>query len=386
MQMTNTEGKEEYRESLRQTVRKVARRELPQYLERLDQEHEFVWEIIELYRQQGYYGTIVPEGYGGQGGTISDFCAIVEELAWVDATAAIYLVEPVSTGALHVLLTGNDEQKKRYLPSLSQGTLTAMALTEPQAGSDVASITTQAVRSGDHYVINGHKIYVTLGNVAEYIVVFAVSGPGAGTHGISALIVRRDSPGIEVGRLENKMGFHAKPTAELFFTDVEARVEDRLGAEGDGFKAAMEMFNSSRVFIGALSVGLAQGALDSAIAYIKEREQFGRPIAANQGIQFMVADMQTKIEAARALTYHAAASVERRTPDLRRLAAMSKYFGSDVAMEVTTDAVQLFGGAGYIRDSLVEKKMRDAKLLQIFEGTNQIQRVIIARDLLGRYD
>ncbi len=383
---TKVDSEESYREALRQTVRKMARQEISPFLNRLDQEDEFVWEIVELYRQHGYYGTIVPQEYGGQGGTLSDFCVIIEELAWVDATAAIYLVEPVSTGVLHVLITGDERQKRHYLPSLAQGTLTAMALTEPEAGSDAAAITTQAVRQGDHYVINGHKIFVTLGNVAEHIVLFAVTGPGTRSRGISALIVPRDAPGLTVGRLERKMGFHAKPTAELFFNDVKVPVRNRLGEEGDGFKAAMEMFNASRVFIGALAVGLAQGALDSAIDYIKQRQQFGRPVAANQGIQFMVAEMQTKIEAARALTYRAAAAVESRAPELRRLAAMAKYYSTDVAMGVTTDAVQLFGGAGYIRDFLIEKKMRDAKLLQIFEGTNQIQRVIIARELLGRFD
>lgn len=371
------------RHQLQEEVRRFARTEVPPFVPRLDQE-EFVFELVELYRQLGFYGIMVPPEYGGQGGDLTDLCIVTEELAYVDAVAAIYLVTPMSAGVLFLLTAGTQEQKERFLPSLAAGRLAAMALTESGAGSDAGAVQATARMDGEAYVIDGEKIFVSLGNVADYVVVFARTGPGPGNRGLSAFIVGKDAPGMTVGTVERKMGFHAKPTVTLHFEGVRVDPRDRLAEEGEGFRVAMRMFNHSRVLQGALAVGLAQGALDRGVAFTRERIQFGKPVAAQQGLRFMMAEMQTNIEAARGLTYRAAAAVSDGKSDMRSLAAMAKYFSSDVAMSVTTDAVQLMGGMGYMVHSGLEKKMRDAKLLQIYEGTNQVLREVVARHVIGK--
>lgn len=385
---SNTDGPfwlTEEQQTLRRTVRSLASSRIEPLRGELDTDGNFVWSIIEEYRRLGFYGIGIPENLGGQGGGLVDLCVVAEELARADAVAAIYLLTPLTAGPLIMMHCGSTAQMERWLPGMAQGNrLTALALTEAEGGSDAGAITTTAQKDGTNYRLSGRKIYVSLGNVADDIVIFARTGPRPGSGGLSAFLVPRDTPGLTIGRREKKMGFHAKPTVEILLDEVIVSVDRRLGDEGSGFKLAMKAFNWSRVAIGALAVGLAAGALNDACTYIRQRKQFGVPISEHQGIQFMVADLHMQLTAARALTYEAAMQIDRGSHDTRLWGAMTKCFATDMAMKVCTDAVQLYGGAGYCSDAPVEKRMRDAKLLQIFEGTNQIQRMIIGRDLMPR--
>ncbi|HEU5368759.1 MAG TPA: acyl-CoA dehydrogenase family protein, partial [Ktedonobacterales bacterium] len=287
-------------------------------------------------------------------------------------------------GTLPILLVGTDDQQRRYFPRCASGEwLAAYGLTEPGSGSDAGGMRTTAVKKGDKYILNGSKRFITNAGLAHVNIVFAVTDPARGTSGgISAFIVEKDYPGFSIGKIEEKMGIRGSQTGELIFEDCEVPAENLLGREGDGFKIALMTLDRTRPGIGAQAVGVAQGAIDFAVQYTKERKQFGRALAENQGLQFMLADMATKVQAARLLVYDVAERIDRGESDVSRYSAMAKLFASDTAMEVTTDAVQLLGGYGYIRDYPVERMMRDAKMTQIYEGTNQIQRVVIARELL----
>jgi len=308
-------------------------------------------------------------------------CLVVEEIAKVSAASAGMFSGPIGlTLSLHF---GSPEQKREYFSRIANGKFSALAVTEPGAGSDVASIKTKAIRKGNGYTLNGTKSLISLGDIADNVVVFARTRPEGGHKGISAFIVDTDTSGFRIGKIEHKMGFRGFTTAELIFEDVRLSDSSLLGEENEGFKVVMEVFDGLRNMVGAFGLGIAQGSLDYAIRYAKERVQFGRPIAKFQGIQFMLADMAMAVEAARSLLYTAASMYDKGMRGAIKFASMAKCLASDTAMRVTTDAVQILGGYGYMKDHPVERMMRDAKLTQIIEGTSQIQRMIIARYLLG---
>jgi butyryl-CoA dehydrogenase len=324
---------------------------------------------------------MVPEEFGGGGGDITTMCLAAEQVAKVDVSSAIILVGH-EVFSLPLLEVASEEQRRRYFPQLVAGKLTALSLTESGSGSDAASIRTRAVLDGDHYVIDGTKLWTTNGDKADLIMVFAVTNPDRGANGISIFIVPKGTPGVRFGMVERKMGIHGTSTVEVIYESVRVPVENRIGLEGVGFKQVMKAFDKNRAVIGAVGVGLAQGAFEYALEYAKERQQFGRPIAKFQAIQFMLADMATEIEAARQLTYAAAAQLDAGSPEGTKLGSMAKYFATDVAMKVTTDAIQIMGGYGYMRDYPLERMMRDAKITQIYEGTTEIQKLVISRELL----
>ncbi|MGV0600941.1 acyl-CoA dehydrogenase family protein, partial [Mycolicibacterium pulveris] len=324
----------------------------------------------------------IPEEYGGQGGDSVAACIVIEEVARVCASSSLI---PICNklGTMGLLLRGSEELKKQVLPSIASGEAVASyALSEREAGSDAASMRTRARRDGDEWVLNGAKCWISNGGQSTWYTVMAVTDPDKGANGISAFIVHKDDPGFTVGAKEKKMGIKGSPTTELYFEDCRIPADRIIGEEGTGFKTALATLDHTRPTIGAQAVGIAQGALDASIGYVKERKQFGKRIADFQAVQFMLADMAMKIEAARLMVYTAAARAERNEPDLGFISSASKCFASDVAMEVTTNAVQLFGGYGYTTDFAVERYMRDAKITQIYEGTNQIQRVVMSRALL----
>src|SRR5579875_1818544 len=339
----------------------------------IDERGEFPWDIKELFAQNDLLGIPFPAEYGGVGGSFLTYVKVVEEVAKACASSAL-------------IIGGNDEQKRRFIPRLATGEfLCAYALTEIGSGSDAAgSMRTRAVRDGDSYVLDGSKIWITQGGVADVVTVFAVTDPAKGANGISAFLVEKGTPGFNVGKLEKKMGIRGSPTVELNFTDCRVPATNLLGPEGDGFKIAMKVLDKSRPGIAAQALGIAQGALDYATQYAKERIAFGKPIAQQQGIQFMLADMRTEIESARLLLYEAARKCDAGASDTTEFAAMAKLQCGDVAMSVTTDAVQILGGFGYSTEYPVERMMRDAKITQIYEGTQQIQRIVIARKMVGR--
>jgi len=364
-------------------VRELAQEKIAPRAAEIDEKAEFPWDIKEELAKLDILGLPIPEKYGGVGGDLLTICMVIEEIAKVCVSSSLILGLQ-SLGCIPVHLAGNDEQKRRYFPKLAKGEwLIAYALTEPGAGSDPAAMRTRAERRGDYYYLNGTKIFISGGNVANVLTTYAVTDPTKGTKGISAFIVEKDFPGFKVGKIEHKMGIRGSPTAEIIFEDCRVPVENRLGEEGDGFKIALGTLDRSRPEIGAQAVGVATGAMEYAARYAKERKQFGQPIANFQGIQFMLADMAMQIEAARLLVYKAAILAQQGDKAMTMTSAMAKCFASDVAMRVTTDAVQILGGYGYIREYPVERMMRDAKITQIYEGTNQIQRLVIARNLLA---
>jgi alkylation response protein AidB-like acyl-CoA dehydrogenase len=334
--------------------------------------------------EAGLTGINVPEAYGGAGADSITHCILVEELARVCAsTSLIPAVNKLAT--LPILFAGTPEQQARFLPPIADGTtMASYCLTEPGSGSDAAAMASRAEQDGDDYVINGTKRFITGGGVSKVYVYYAVTNPDAGSHGISAFVLEDSMPGFQVGKHEDKLGVRGSPTTEIICQDVRVPAANRLGEEGQGFSLALRALDHSRVTIGAQAVGIAQGALDYARGYIEERHQFGKPIADFQGLQFMLADMAMQTEAARALMYTAAAKADREDPDLSFFAAAAKCFASDTAMKVTTDAVQLLGGYGYIKEYPVERMLRDAKITQLYEGTNQILRVVMARRLRQR--
>jgi alkylation response protein AidB-like acyl-CoA dehydrogenase len=349
----------------------------------IDRTGEFPWDNVQVLKESGLLGINVPEEYGGAGADSITHSLLVEEVARVCASTS--LIPAVNKlGTLPILFAATDEQKRRFLPPVAEGdALISYCLTEPGSGSDAAAMASRAVRDGDDYVVNGTKRFITGGGVSKLYVYYAVTDPDAGSRGISAFVLEDTMPGFEVGKHEDKLGIRGSPTTEVICNDVRVPAANRLGDEGIGFKLALRALDHSRVTIGAQAVGIAQGALDYAIGYTKEREQFGSRIADFQGIQFMLADMAMHVEAARNMVYAAAAKADRGDPDLTFASAAAKCFASDTAMRVTTDAVQLLGGYGYVKEFPAERMFRDAKVTQIYEGTNQILRVVMARQLLG---
>ncbi len=372
----------EEHDAIRQAVREIAEREIAPYAAEVDADSRFPVEAQKALTGAGFHATHIEESYGGEGADAIATCIVIEEVARVDVSAS--LIPAVNKlGSVPVILSASEELKRKVLPSIASGAaMISYGLSEREAGSDAAAMTTRARLDGDSWVLNGTKAWITNAGVSEWYTVMAVTDPGQGANGISAFVVHRDDPGFEVGAKERKMGIKGSPTCELHFTDCTIPADRIIGAPGTGFKTALKTLDFTRPTIGAQAVGVAQGALDAAIAYTKERKQFRKSVSDFQGVQFMLADMAMKIEAARHLVYVAAARGETGGPDLTMVSASAKAFASDVAMQVTTDAVQLFGGAGYTQDFPVERMMRDAKITQIYEGTNQIQRMVIARSLL----
>jgi alkylation response protein AidB-like acyl-CoA dehydrogenase len=369
---------------LRDLVRTLARERIAPRAAEIDESHEFPWDVVELLREQGVFGLLFDEEWGGTGtGTLLGLVAI-EEIAKVCATSSLILTVQ-ELGSLGLKLEGTHEQKERCFPRLVSGEwLAAYALTEAGSGSDSAAMRTTARRDGDGYVLSGGKRFITNAGVANLYTVFAKTDPGAGHAGISAFLVESDAPGFEVARLEPKMGISGSTTGELVFDDCRVPAANLLGEEGEGFRIAMRILDRSRSGVAAQALGIAQGATDYALEYARSRETFGKPIAEHELVAAKLADMETKCEAARGLLYRFGQMVDAGVADeeLTKASAMAKLYCSDVAMEVTTDAVQILGGYGYIKEYPVERMMRDAKITQIYEGTNEIQRLVIAREML----
>ena len=371
---------------IRGMVREFAEARVKPVRAELDETGHFPTEILRELGKMDLMGLYIPTEYGGtfEGDSMPNLIA-VEELSRICIGGSVSFTAN-GLGADPILIGASDEQKKKFLPPLASGEKwAAYALTEPNAGSDAGSIRTTAVKKGDKYVLNGTKQWITNGGEADIYTVFAVTDKNRGARGVSCFIVEKGTPGFKFGKKENKLGIRASATRELIFEDCEVPAANLIGREGTGFIWAMKTFDVSRPGIAAQAVGLAQGALDEAVMYAKVREQFGKPIIANQGLSWMLADMATKVETARALTYATVQSIDRGVKDYSKFSAMCKVYASDVAMQVTTDAVQVFGGYGYMKEYPVEKMMRDAKILQIYEGTNQLQRDIIGLALNKEY-
>jgi alkylation response protein AidB-like acyl-CoA dehydrogenase len=369
---------------IRQTVRDLARDKIAPRAREIDATGEFPWDVVELFRTHDLFALPFPPEYGGLSGSALTLNVAVEEIAKVCATSAIILAVQ-ALGAYPIMLAGSEEQKQRLLPDLASGRkLSAYALTEPGAGSDPAGMETRAELHGDEYVITGSKLWITEGGVADTITVFAKSDVKQRSGGISAFVIEdaQKTRGFKANTIHGKLGIRGSNTAELYFDEVVVPAANRIGDEGDGFKIAMRVLDRSRPGVAAQALGIAQGAIDYAVGYARERKQFGKPIAEFQAIQFMIADMEAQTAAARAVTYWASQLIDDKSPEVTHFAAIAKLLASDTAMKVTTDAVQILGGYGYVNEYPVERMMRDAKITQIYEGTNQIQRLVIARDLL----
>ena len=368
--------------AIRAVLRDLCEREIAPHAADVDEQSRYPDEALKALDAAGFSSIHIPEQYGGQGGDAVAACIVIEEVARVCASSSMI---PISNklGTTGLILRGSEDLKRQVLPSLAEGAaMASYALSERDAGSDAAGMRTRARADGDDWVLNGSKCWISNGGRSTWYTVMAVTDPDKGANGISAFMVNRNDQGFTVGAKERKMGLRGSPTTELYFDDCRVPGDRMIGEPGTGFKTAMATLDHTRPTIGAQAVGIAQGALDAAIAYTKQRRQFGQRISDFQAVQFMLADMAMKIEAARLMVYSAAARGERGEPNLGFIAAASKCFASDVAMEVTTNAVQLFGGYGYTVDFPVERYMRDAKITQIYEGTNQIQRVVMARALL----
>jgi len=372
----------EQHEALREAVRALAEKEIAPYAAEVDEQARFPQEALDALVKADFQAVHIPEEYGGQGADELAACIVIEEVARVCASSS--LIPAVNgLGSVPILLSASEELKQQVLPSIAAGeAMISYALSEREAGSDAASMRTRARRDGDDWVLNGTKCWITNAGVSTWYTVMAVTDPEKRANGISAFVVHADDPGFEVGPKERKLGIAGSPTREIYFQDCRIPGDRIIGAEGTGFKTALATLDHTRPTIGAQAVGIAQGALDQAIAYVKDRKQFGKSIADFQGVQFMVADMAMKVEAARQLVYVAASRAERGEKDLGFISSAAKCLASDTAMQVTTDAVQLFGGAGFTKDFPVERMMRDAKITQIYEGTNQVQRMVMARNLL----
>nr|WP_285899667.1 acyl-CoA dehydrogenase [Streptomyces sp. CHD11] len=371
----------EEHDMLRDAVRALAEAKIAPYAAAVDEDARFPREALDALVANDLHAVHVPEEFGGAGADALATVIVIEEVARVCASSS--LIPAVNKlGSLPVILSGSDALKKKYMTPLAKGDgMFSYCLSEPDAGSDAAGMKTKAVRDGDTYVLNGVKRWITNAGESEYYTVMAVTDPAKRSRGISAFVVEKSDEGVSFGAPEKKLGIKGSPTREVYLDNVRIPADRMIGEEGTGFATAMKTLDHTRITIAAQALGIAQGALDYAKGYVKERKQFGKPIADFQGIQFMLADMAMKIEAARQLTYAAAAKSERGDADLTFQGAAAKCFASDVAMEVTTDAVQLLGGYGYTRDYPVERMMRDAKITQIYEGTNQVQRIVMARNL-----
>ena len=378
----------EEHQMIRDLSRTIADEVLRPVAAEYDRTGEFPWPVVEKMAEAGLFGVFIDEQYGGlgDGDRTMNMVLVTEELS--KACGGISLAfAGTALGTLPIIIAGNEEQKSKYLPAIAAGErLAAFALTEPQAGSDAAGIRTTAIRDGDHYVVNGIKQWITNGGDAEVYTVVVMTNPDKGPRGASTLVIEKDTPGFGFGKKEDKMGIRASSTRELVFEDCRVPVENLLGREGTGFITAMKTFDASRPGVGAQALGIAQGALDLAVDWAISRKQFGSPVSSFQGLRFLLADMAMQVEAARALIYATARHIDGNPKERSTIySAMSKCFASDVAMRVTTDAVQVFGGSGYMRDYPIEKYMRDAKITQIYEGTNQIQREEISRILIGEH-
>ena len=377
----------EEQQAIQELARTIADEQLRPVAAEYDVSGEFPWPVVRKLADVDLFGILIPEEYGGFGGTMTmNMVLVTEELSKACGGIALSFAG-TALGVLPIIIAGDDEQKRRLLPGVASGErLCAFAITEPMAGSDAGGIRTTAIRDGDHYVLNGTKQWITNGGEAEIYTVVALTNPEKGPRGASVLVVEKDTPGFSFGKKEDKMGIRASATRELIFEDCRVPAENLLGREGTGFITAMKTFDASRPGVGAQALGIAQGALDLAVDYAIGRRQFGHPVSSFQGLRFMMADMATKVEAARALIYAVARHIDSGTK-LRptMYSAMAKCFAGDIAMEVTTDAVQVFGGYGYMRDYPIEKYMRDAKITQIYEGTNQIQRDEIGKILIGEH-
>jgi alkylation response protein AidB-like acyl-CoA dehydrogenase len=375
---------DEEQQLISQTVRELARDRIAPRARDIDATAEFPWDIVDLYRTHDIFALPFPPEYGGLSGSALTLNVAIEEIAKACASCALILAVQ-ALGGYPIMLAGTDEQKQRFLPDLATGkALGAYALTEAGAGSDPAGMETRATRQGGEYVISGSKTWITDGGVADTIVVFAKTDPDAGSRGVSAFVLEnaRHLDGFTASTIHGKLGIRGSNTAELHLDEVVVPAANLLGEEGSGFALAMSVLDRSRPGVAAQALGIAQGALDYAVGYALERKQFGKAIAEFQAIQFMLADMETQTAAARAMVYHASRLIDAHSPDVTHHAAMAKLVASDAAMKVTTDAVQVLGGYGYVNEYPVERMMRDAKITQIYEGTNQIQRLVIARSLL----
>jgi len=374
-------GLTEQQVMIRDLCRQIAEDKMKPVRDKSYESGVFPWDLIKIFAEADLFGLAIGEEYGGMGGGCMDTVVAVEELCKVDGGIALCLFA-TGLGTYPILLFGSDEQKKKYLPRIAKGTVAAFGLTEANAGSDAAGIQTTAVLDGNEYVLNGTKQWITNGGEADIYTVIAMTNKSKGARGASAFILEKGTPGFTFGKKENKMGIRASVTRELVFQDCRIPKENLISKEGMGFIVAMKTLDSSRPGVAAQAVGIAAGALEETLKYSKERRQFKKPICSFQAIQFMLADMATEVEAARALTYLAARYVDSGAKDVSKISAMCKVFASDTAMKVTTNAVQIFGGYGYMKDYPVEKMMRDAKITQIYEGTNQIQREVIGLSLI----
>jgi len=367
-------------QAMKEAVRKISVEKIAPRAAEIDETEEYPKDLEDILREQGVLKLLVPEQYGGLGGDITTACLVVEEINKV--SPAVSQIVYVSYATTLLMLHANEFQKGKYLTKMADDKLMSLCLTEPHAGSDSAGIRSKAVLNGDHYIINGTKCFITQGAVVDYHFAFAVTGPGQGSKGISAFIVGKDFHGVSVGKNEKKMGMRGISASEIIFDNALVPVENRVGSEGEGFKVVMKAFDKIRPLIAAQALGIAEGAYQYALEYSKTRFAFGQTISEFQGIQFKLADMVTSIEAARGLVYRAAQLIDKGNEDVTIYSSMAKYFASEAAMKVTTDAVQVLGGYGYMRDHSVERFMRDAKCTQIIEGTSEIQKMIIARKIL----
>ncbi|TRZ48654.1 acyl-CoA dehydrogenase [bacterium] len=367
---------------VKELAHKIAEEKIRPVAAKYDQTEEYPWDIIKVIADAGLFGLFIPEQYGGMSVGVLNLCIATEEMSRACGGIAVCYAAS-ALGTFPIVLFGSEEQKKKYLPDLASGKkVAAFAVTEPEAGSDASAITTSAKKQGDHYLLNGLKHFITNGGDAEIYVVIAMTDKTKGARGASAFIVEKGTAGFTFGKKEDKFGIRASSTRELIFTDCKIPKENLLAREGMGFIATMKTFDMSRPGVAAQAVGIAQGALELAVKYAKQRHQFGKSISSFQGIQWMIADMATQVEAARAIVYATARMVDAGIKDVGRESAMAKMYASDTAMKVTVDALQIFGGYGYMKDYPIEKYVRDAKITQIYEGTNQIQRNIIALEII----
>ncbi|MGB2705991.1 MAG: acyl-CoA dehydrogenase family protein [Candidatus Omnitrophota bacterium] len=371
----------EEQKMVRDLCRKIAREKIKPVAAEYDEKEEFPWPIVKVLADSDIFGVSIAEEYGGMGGGVFEMALATEELSWGCGGIALAFAA-TGLGTFPIILFGNEEQKKKYLPKIAKGTIAAFCITEAEAGSDAGSIKTTAKKDGDHYVLNGTKQWITNGGEADIYTVIAMTDKSKGARGASAFIVEKGTKGLDFGKKEKKLGIRGSATREVVLTDCRVPKGNLLSREGMGFIVAMKTFDYSRPGVAAQAIGIAQRALDEAVEYAHQRKQFGQLISSFQGIQFILADMAIQVEAARAVVYRAAKIVDAGEKNIAKISAIAKTFASDVAMKVTTDAVQVFGGYGYMREYPVEKLMRDAKITQIYEGTNQIQRSIIAASLI----
>ncbi|MBZ0266025.1 acyl-CoA dehydrogenase family protein [bacterium] len=373
---------DDFQKELVAQARRIGKEKIRPVAAEYDREGKFPWDLVKIFADSGFYSIYIPEEYGGIGHGVMDLVLVTEELSRFCGGISLS-VAATALGTFPIVISGNDEQKKKYLPDLAEGKrLAAFALTEPAAGSDAGHIATRAVKKGDKYILNGTKVFITNGGEADINIVIATTDPEKGTRGASAFIVEKGTPGFTFGKEEDKMGIRASATRELIFEDCEVPAENMIGREGEGFMVAMKTLDRSRPGVAAQALGIAQGAFDLATEYAKTREQFGQSIIKFQALQFMLADMAMQIESARATLYATSRMIDAGVKDVAKESSMCKVLASDTAMKVTTDAVQIFGGYGYMRDYPIEKFMRDAKITQIYEGTNQILRMVIARSII----